>query len=196
LEKAEAYLMTKGKLLFLLAFAAGTMSAGPIVWNFNSILFGDGTTVTGSFTFNADTTAFSALNMTTSGGTSLPATSSWVFDTNNLPAAEQNASSVTGFEAVDALSGNETGAHVISLYSTLGPLMTNAGGTITLNFLRAGTCADAVCANLNLALNNSVSGSGQFTSVATPEPSTWFTGLLAFAVVFVAMRRRISASHS
>src|SRR5207248_1169338 len=169
--------MLSSKLLFVFAFAGVTMSAGPIVWTLNSVLFGDGTTVTGSFTFNADTTTFSALSMTTSGGTSVPATSSWVFNTNNLPNAEQNSAGITGFEAVDALSGNETGAHFISLFRTGGPLMTNAGGTITLNFFRAGTCADVPCANVNSGAGNSQSGSGQFTAATTPEPSTWFAGL-------------------
>src|SRR5689334_21514527 len=94
-------------IVTLMAFAVA-LSAGPITWNLASVVFGDGTTVTGSFIFDANTTTFSGLSMTTSGGTSVPATSSWVFNTNGLPSSEQNAGGVTGFVAVDASSGNET----------------------------------------------------------------------------------------
>jgi hypothetical protein len=177
-------------IVALLAFG-GVLSAGPLTWQFTNIVFDDGTLVTGSFVFDADTTTFSGLNMTTSGGISVPATNSWVFNINN-PIAEQNAGGITGFEAVDALSGDETGAHLISLFSTLGPLMTDAGGTITLNFFVAGTCLDATCANYNSDDRHSVSGQGEFTSeTSTPEPSTLILG--GSALILAGLRRKLFA---
>jgi hypothetical protein len=172
----------------LLTFGS-LLSGAPVVWTLNDVVFDDGTTVTGSFTFDADTTTFSGLTMTTLGGTSVPATSSWVFNTNNI-FAEQNASGITGFEAVDALSGDETGAHLISLFSTLGPLMTNAGGTINLDFFRAGTCADATCFSYNPDLPNSITGEGQFVSGASvPEPGTWVLSGSALVLAIISRRR-------
>jgi hypothetical protein len=145
---------------------------------------GDGTQVTGSFTFDADTTTFSALSMTTTGGTSVPATSSWVFNIN-LPGAEQNSGGITGFQAVDVLSGDETGAHIISLFRTSGPLMTNSGGTINLDFFRAATCQDSTCSNVNSDLPNSLTGQGQFVSDSSvPEPGTW---VLSGSVLLLAV---------
>ena len=159
---------------------------------FTNIVFDDGTLVAGSFVFDADTTTFSGLNMTTSGGISVPATSSWVFNINNLPGTGQNAGGITGFEAVDALSGDETGAHLLSLFSTLGPLMTDAGGTITLNFFVAGTCLDAACADFNSDDRHSNSGQGEFTSeTSTPEPSTLILG--GSALILAGLRRKLFA---
>ena len=179
--------------LFILAWFVfgGVLSANPLTWQLTSVVFGDGTIVTGSFVFNADTTTFSMLSMTTSGGSSVPATSSWVYNINNLPSAEENSGGLTGFEAVDALSGNEIGSHAVFLYSDLGPLMTNAGGTILLHdFVSVGTCggADLICGGYNTLLPFS-NGSGKFTSAsAVPEPSTLI--LVGSAVILAGLRRR------
>ncbi len=162
------------------------LSAGPITWNFSNIVYGDGTTVTGSFVFDADTNTFSGLQATTSGGTSVPATSSWVFNTNGvLPTL--NAGGQTGFNAVDVLSADETGAHDISLFSDLGPILTNAGGTITLDLFETGTCANAICFAVNPPISST--GSGQFSAAAAvPEPSTLiFSGS---ALILAVFRRR------
>ena len=175
----------------LLAFG-GVLSAGPLTWQFTNIVFDDGTLVTGSFVFDADTTTFSGLNMTTSGGSSVPATSSWVFNINGLPNTEQNSGGYTGFEAVDASSGDETGAHLIALFSLLGPIMTDAGGTITLSIFDAGTCLGTRCLDINLDLPHSTSGQGEFTSeTSTPEPSTLILG--GSALILAGLRRKLFA---
>src|SRR5262245_47115558 len=77
--------ITKAWCLRVAVLVGGMVSAGPvyatpITWNLSGIVLTDGTNVTGSFVFDADTTTFSGLNMTTSGGTSVPATSSWFFN--------------------------------------------------------------------------------------------------------------------
>lgn len=145
--------------------------ASPVTWNLTNITFGDGTVVTGSFVYDADTNTFSGLSMTTSGGSTVPATSSWVFNLANLPGSEQNAIGIAGFQAVDLASADESAAFDVSLFSIGGPLLTNAGGTIPLNFLRLGGCANATCANLDPGFLTD--GSGQFTALsAVPEPLT------------------------
>src|SRR5260370_9549771 len=192
-EREDFHVLFKNCLFILAWFVfGGVLSANPLTWQLTSVVFGDGTIVTGSFVFNADTTTSSMLSMTTSGGSSVPATSSWVYNINNLPSAEENSAGLTGFEAVDAFDGNEIGAPAGFLYSDLGPLMTNAGGTILLHdFVSVGTCggADLICGGYNTLLPFS-NGSGKFTSAsAVPQPSTLI--LLRSAVVLAGLRPKV-----
>lgn len=161
-------------LLFVgLVLFASVATATPVFWNLNNVLFDDGTSVAGSFTMDADTSTFSALSMTTSGGTSVPAESTWFF----APGLMDNVSGAAGFVAVDSLAADLTGAHLISLFVTDGSLFTNGGGTLNIEFFVAGTCADSNCAGFNINDNFSRSGSGQFVSgAAVPEPTTFILG--------------------
>jgi hypothetical protein len=169
---------------------SGSAIAEPLTWDLTNIVFGDGTTVAGSFVFDADTSTFSALNMTTSGGVSVPATNSWVFNTND-PGGERNSSGFTGFPVVDALSADESAAKGIFLFSSLGPLLTDAGGTITLNHLAAGNCGDAKCQTLALIIGaGGASGTGQFTSAAASAPEPSMLILSGSALFLAALRRR------
>ena len=156
----------------LSVFASAPASATPLTWMLDNVLFSDGTAVTGSFVYDADTDAWSSLSLTTSGGSSVGARSDWVFDTL-LAGALQNSGTTSGFLAVAPFSPNLTGASLVSLFSLDGQLMTNAGGTISLEFMEAGTCAVADCATLNPNLPFTNSGSGNFVSANNvPEPAT------------------------
>ena len=136
----------------VLAFALGVLLTGglgsaqavPLTWDLNNVVFGDGTTVTGSFVFDADTTTFSDLDLTSSGGTAVPAQNTWVY--NTLCVGCQMNGGFAGFVAVDSVGPDLTGAAVLSLFGSIGAPMTNAGGVIGLNFGVAGTCALADCA--------------------------------------------------
>jgi hypothetical protein len=171
---------------------AGMASASPLTWNLSNVTLGDGSTVTGSFVFDADTTTFSNLNLVSSGGAAAPASSPWAFNVNNLPGSEQNAGGITGFQAVDVASANETGAHYISLFSTGGPVMTNAGGTIVLTFFQIGTCGNANCSGNDGIHPVSFTGSGSFTTdvAGVPEPSTWMLSGSALLVGLLRRKRR------
>lgn len=147
-------------------------SANPVFWSLNNVTFDDGTVVTGSFTVDADTSAFTGLSMTTAGGSSVAAESNWFF----APAEMLNGSGAAGFVAVDSQAADLTGAFLISLFDIDGSTFTNAGGTLNIGFLRAGTCADAGCTSYNTNLPFSSTGSGQFVSGAVPEPSTFILG--------------------
>src|SRR5262245_16432713 len=100
-------------LVLALTLLAGAFSAkaDPILWTLKDVLFNDGTSVTGSFFYDATSHTFTSFNISTSGGTSVPAENSWVLNPNSfwLPFADW------GFVAVDSLNANLTGAHVVSL---------------------------------------------------------------------------------
>ena len=161
-------------VLGILFAGSGSAQAAPLTWNLVNVSFGDGTTVTGSFVFDADTATFSNLNIATSGGSSVPADNTWFFGT--CFSCKLNTFPNSGFLATDQTAADLTGAHVISLFSIDGELMTNAGGVITLEFFRAGTCLTADCTFYNPDLPNSTTGSGQFSTsantAAVPEPAT------------------------
>ena len=147
-------------------------SANPVFWSLNNVSFGDGTVVTGSFTVDADTSAFTGLSLTTSGGSSVAAESNWFF----APGDTSNSSGAAGFLAVDSQAADLTGAFLISLFVTDGSTFTNAGGTLNLGFMIAGTCGNSTCGTYNTDLPFSNTGSGQFVSGAVPEPSTFILG--------------------
>lgn len=173
----------------LLSVAA---QATPLVWTLDQVSYGDGTVLTGSFTFDAATTTFSGLSITTSGGSTVPSTSSWAFNTL-AGGVLRNGGGVTGFAAVDAFSANLTGAHGLSLYSTLGPLMTDAGGIIDLSFFRLGTCVNSDCSALIAPIVTTGSGSFTASPAAVPEPLT--LGIFGAGLAGVAaLRRRKKAS--
>ena len=164
--------VSKGLLFGVFVLFGCAASANRVFWSLNNVTFDDGTVVTGSFTVDADTSAFSGLSLTTSGGSTIAAESTWFF----APAEMFNQGGAAGFVAVDSTAADLTGAFALSLFVTDGSTFTNAGGTLNIGFMRAGTCADAGCDDLNVNLPFSTSGSGQFVSGAVPEPSTFILG--------------------
>ena len=164
--------VSKGLLFGVFVLFGCAASANPVFWSLNNVTFDDGTVVTGSFTVDADTSAFSGLSLTTSGGSTIAAESTWFF----APGEMFNQSGAAGFVAADSAAADLTGAFAISLFDIDGSTFTNAGGTLNLGFMRAGTCADAGCTGYDLNFPFSSSGSGQFVSGAVPEPSTFILG--------------------
>ena len=57
-------------LLTAVAFAA---SATPLTWTLTGVTFVDGSTASGTFTFDADTNTYSSIDVMTTGGTAYPA---------------------------------------------------------------------------------------------------------------------------
>jgi hypothetical protein len=174
LENSRAFRvrLNKSVLFGVFVLFGVAASANPVFWSLNNVTFGDGTVVTGSFTVDADTSAFTGLSLTTSGGSSVPAESNWFF----APGDTYNQSGTAGFLAVDSQAADLTGAFLLSLFVVDGSTFTNAGGTLNLGFMIAGTCGDSACSTVNPDLANSTSGAGQFVSGEVPEPSTFILG--------------------
>src|SRR5271156_6342346 len=59
------------RALLVIASAALTATAGPVSWTLSGVT-SLGTTITGSFTFDADTTTYSSVDIVTTGGSIIP----------------------------------------------------------------------------------------------------------------------------
>ena len=170
-----------------LMLVPATASANTIAWQLNITQVAGfpcsscTTSLSGSYTYDADANAFSSVDVTfTATGPGIA--SAPHFTTVLFPDARL-INFVTG-------SGPDfTGATFLDV--TLASKMTDAGGTIFfvpgLNFL--GTCADAACimgagAPIDLIIVGSVN-----TPAAVPEASTWAMLLLGFAGLGFAFRR-------
>src|SRR5947207_747615 len=146
---------------------AGSFSAkaDAILWNLSDVLFDDGTSVTGSFYYDAASKTYSSFNLTSSGGSSVPAESSWILNPNHFWIPFSN----WGFVAVDSTNPDLKGAHVIAL---AGDTFSLADGLpiVDIEFGVAGTCSDPIC--VSHVLHNPHSDnlvSGQFVDPPTPN---------------------------
>jgi hypothetical protein len=154
----------------LVPVLGGAASATPIQWNLSGVTLGDGSIVTGSFVYDAETDAWSGLNITTTGGSILSETNAWEFNTL-YSGGLRNDGTRSGFIAVHPMAADLTGAEAMVLMSTDSQYMTDAGGTISLELFRAGTCGDNDCSMLARGLPSSSTGTGAFVS-AVPEPAS------------------------
>jgi len=123
----------------ILSLLSVSANAVPVAWTLDNVVFADGSTASGSFTFDADTSTYSDLSIVTTPGTVI--TSARTFNTIP-PIPSLNCETPAFTCAVNASAGpNYLGAPVIRLqFSTA---LTNVGGTITL----VGQTINAECGN-------------------------------------------------
>lgn len=131
-------------LLFaaLLSALGTTAEASPVQWTLTDVLFEDGGTATGSFIYDADTNAYSGINITVTDGSLSPiATLTALLAGGNADGAFVPA------------AGDLTGSPYLQLLYYNGPL-TNAGGLVYLidpyqpEFSSFdGTCSNASCSS-------------------------------------------------
>lgn len=174
----------------VMAMAAGAAWAVPVTYTVTGTTFVGGGSLSGSFTYDADINAYSAINLTTTAGGVYPG-QTYIGINGAGP-----FSTTTNLNVVTA-SGNGPGQPVLNLVWSA-PL-TNAGGTIAIqNFSAEGVC-NATCTTFGAApVQRALAAPGSITSTApVPTLSEWAMILMAMAlagmaVVFVR-RRQLTA---
>ncbi len=168
------------KVLAAVLCLAASASAGPLTWSITG-LFNDGGTVSGSFVFDADTNAYSSIDVTTTDGTIRSGAHYTLYN----PCCPDDP---TFLLFVTGVGGDLTGTPVLSTI-LLSP-MTNAGGTIGFDlaaqFHGEESCNAPGCGGPAPPQRDFVSGS--VTASTVPEPGTFVLALPVFALI--ASRRK------
>ena len=185
-----AVLCRAGLVAGVSALAVAGSQAAPVLWTLTDAKFTDGATATGSFVFDADTSSFSGVSITKTGG----AYASVTYTTRTQFTAPASNYFEFGTSAV-----LDTGDFFIDLISVAA--LTNAGGVVglipavnPLAFLQDsmfGRCGDAGC-NFGVdlvGLNAGASLVGPQLDGAVPEPATLLL-VLGAGVGALAVRRR------
>lgn len=175
--------------LFVLLLAASlSASAGNVTWTLESVT-SLGTSITGTFTYNADTDTYSNIDVVSTGG-SVIQDETW---TNKASFGNYNCC----LALVSSSASDETGLDLLNLVWTPNQL-TDAGGIIPLAYTQQGTCNISNCVSFNPypgdpsgGQNSNVTGY-LYAPSATPEPGSLFllgSGMLG---VVGLVRRRLS----
>jgi MYXO-CTERM domain-containing protein len=167
-----------GLALSLFVLSAAHAAASPVTWQFTGV-FADGGTASGSFVFNAGLDMYSAVNITTTTGSSF-------VGTTDLTVESQFSDTATSTHFAPAVLADYTNSQV--LYLVFSSALTNAGGTIAINTANSAEerCSAANCNGNNSVLRYFTSGS---VTTTTPEPSSIMMAGLGLAAL-AAWRQR------
>jgi len=161
------------------AVAAG---ASPLLWSLSGVTFVDGSTATGSFMFDADTSSYSSIDIVTSTGSI--AGSTYLFTNPALPAV--------GSSILAAFPTSSQGIGTLELLLQYVSALTDAGGTDALSFGAEGPCQDAACDIIN---SDRMVNAGEVTTNAVPEPSSVSLCLLGVVVLLVRRSLPVAAGR-
>ena len=166
-------------------------SAIPKTWHLQGVMFHDGTTATGSFTYDADiggVPGFSNVNVTTDTGS---------FQFARPPVFPKPDGEFFSFFDSDAVDL----AGLSFVVGQLNSAMTNAGGMISIepSFLHGGVgdSYEGQCSAANCGVFGLVRGivSGSITTTAVPEPAPMALLCFVLASGFGLARRRKTARY-
>lgn len=152
--------------------------AVPITWTLNGVTSNDGGIASGSFTYDADTNQFSAINIVTTTGASVTGATFFFVGNASGPFID--------LYLTIAPSNNLTGTPVLNIAFT--PGLTNAGGTVALSGTQA-TCSSATCSGgISAPIRVTTAGEVVSTStgaiVSTPAISLFGLMLLGAALLW------------
>ncbi len=159
----------------LAGWAASGSSAASIEWVLQDVVFDDGGSASGSFFFDADTSTYSAISITTTDGAALTGS---FYQFVNFEAGGLDADSVLLVAAANPTAG--TPAFNMNLVSA----MTNAGGSIDLAMGQPpiafeSTCLISDCSSFFSIDRVAITGS--ITAVPVPA-AIWLFGAALGAI--------------
>src|SRR5437660_8962870 len=111
--------------VFILVSLIGLAEARPVTWSLAGVRMADGAVASGSFVYDVDTNSYSAIDMTTSGGTVFAG----AHYTATAPEPGVNISDRAILVTVGNLS-NYFGTPALAIYPATS--LTNGGGTVSL----------------------------------------------------------------
>jgi hypothetical protein len=156
------------RLLFTvpLLLLTASLQAAPVTWNIDSLLFNDGGSGYGSFTYDADTYAYSDLHIVTTQGGVLNGA---VYEDLNPSGISSGPSALF---LVESIEPDMTGVPGMQFIFATG--LTNAGGTISITEPSFETfCGDLNCFTTAEPRRSLVAG--QISSVPVPA-AVWLFG--------------------
>jgi hypothetical protein len=170
-------------LFFALGF--GSVQAFPVTWTLEDVVFDDGGIAFGSFDYDTDTNAYSAINITTTAGSTLSGTQYGFINPDNPFITSDNP------QFVDA-TGDLTGAQTLPLYLQEG--LTNSGGVVAfkLGNSLSGVSLEDVCFNSGCSVGGTprFMVSGYVTAVPIPA-AAWLFGSALAGLGWVRRKRTV-----
>ncbi|MEQ8934244.1 MAG: VPLPA-CTERM sorting domain-containing protein [Amphiplicatus sp.] len=163
--------MNKPTALLIVVLAAIGLTvpanAAPVTWTLVNAVFEDGGTASGTFTYDADTNVYSAIDIVTTAGSIQNGAEYHI-------AAPMFVHAATRFGAVPVPSPGLTGLTIFSI--TWASALTNAGGLVSI-LTADHASAEGVCLNFNCSSFNGYLGgarlfvSGYVTTSEVPLPA-------------------------
>lgn len=180
--------MLKPLRITVVLLASGILAhAVPLKWYLSGVRMDDGATANGSFVYDAATNTYSAIDITTSGGSKFAGT----HYTAVVPTQVGLLNAVFLLSTPNPGAANFTGTPVLPLF--FGSPLTNSGGVSNLTTGVVSsyetTCVDAACNGPGPVQRIFVSGTVTTTASQTagaPALSEWALILLAIGIAVIA----------
>jgi hypothetical protein len=203
--------MRAAKSFFVLLVFGMTAAAGPITWTLSGVSLPDGSTASGSFTFDFDAGpadcstgfvpcgSFSNVDITTTSGSdpaeTYTAICQYPCEVAEAPADALGVGGPDQYEVTfQTASPDSDGFPSLDLQFG-GAGLTDAGGSVPLTGLTEAFCTDETDCSANLALLVSSGGSVE-AGVAAPEPSCAPVLGIVLGAVFFARRKYFQRAAS